>query len=261
MNSFVLLSTFRIFATKTLYIMDAKRIMKYLKQLSANNSREWFQAHKQEYDAIRADFEQGVQQAIVRIASFDPSVAHLTVKDCTYRFYRDTRFSNDKSPYKTHLGAYIAAHGKKSLHGGYYLHLEPGHCMVCCGNYWLPTNILTSCRNEIMGNIDEWLRYVRSPEFLKYYGNPAPTSFKTPTDVSSWDQPQGFGLERLKTCPSGFPRDWEYVEYLRQKDYCCWHRVPDTFFQGDHWLDDMQPMLLAAKPMMDMMNAVIDDYE
>ena len=68
-------------------------------------------------------------------------------------------------------------------------------------------------------------------------------------------------LERLKTCPSGFPRDWEYVEYLRQKDYCCWHRVPDTFFQGDHWLDDMQPMLLAAKPMMDMMNSVIDDYE
>ena len=132
--------------------------MKYLKQLSANNSREWFQAHKDEYDAIRADFEQGVQQAIVRIASFDPSVAHLTVKDCTYRFYRDTRFSNDKSPYKTHLGAYIAAHGKKALHGGYYLHLEPGHCMVCCGNYWLPTNILTSCRNEIMGNIDEWLR-------------------------------------------------------------------------------------------------------
>ena len=182
--------------------MDAKRILKYLRQLSANNNREWFHAHKAEYDAIRADFEQGIQQAILRIAQFDNSIAHLSVKDCTYRFYRDTRFSNDKSPYKNHLGAYIAAHGKKALHGGYYLHLEPGHCMVCCGNYWLPTNILTSCRNEIMGNIDEWLRYVRSPEFLKYYGNSEPSSFKTPTDVSSWDQPQGFGLERLKTCPS-----------------------------------------------------------
>ena len=66
---------------RKIIFMDAKRILKYLKQLSANNSREWFQAHKQEYDAIRADFEQGVQQAIVRIASFDPTVAHLTVKD------------------------------------------------------------------------------------------------------------------------------------------------------------------------------------
>jgi uncharacterized protein (TIGR02453 family) len=101
--------------------MDAKRILKYLRQLAKNNNRTWFQEHKQEYDAIRADFEQGVEQAIRRIISFDPSVIHLTVKDCTYRFYRDTRFSNDKSPYKNHLGAYIAAHGKKALHGGYYL--------------------------------------------------------------------------------------------------------------------------------------------
>ena len=85
----------------------------------------------------------------------------------------------------------------------------------------LHTNILTSCRNEIMGNIDE----------------------------------------RLKTCPSGFPRDWQYVDYLRQKDYCCWHQVPDVFFQGDQWLDAIVPMFRAAKPMMDMMNAVIDDYE
>ena len=97
--------------------MDAKRILKYLRQLAKNNNRTWFQEHRQESDAIRADFEQGVEQAIRRIITFDSSVIHLTVKDCTYRFYRDTRFSNDKSPYKNHLCAYIAAHGKKALHG------------------------------------------------------------------------------------------------------------------------------------------------
>jgi len=127
--------------------MDAKRILRFLRQVMANNNREWFQEHKKEYEAVRADFEQGVQQTIARIMTFDESIGHLKVKDCTYRFYRDTRFSKDKSPYKNHLGAYISAHGKKSLHGGYYIHLEPGHCMVACGNYWLPTNILTSCRN------------------------------------------------------------------------------------------------------------------
>ena len=241
--------------------MDAKRILEFLRQLMANNERSWFQEHKKEYEAVRADFEKGVQQALERIVTFDASIAHLTVKDCTYRFYRDTRFSNDKSPYKNHLGAYISAHGKKALHGGYYLHLEPGHCMVACGNYWLPTNILTSCRNEIMANTEEWLKCVQSPEFLKYYGSPVDSSFKTPTDVSSWDQPQGFGLEKLKTCPSGFPRDWEHIDYLRQKDYCCWHQVADDFYQGDAWLDEAERMFRAAKPMMDMMNAVIDDYE
>ena len=241
--------------------MDTKRILKYLRQLMANNNRTWYLEHKKEYDAIRADFEHGVEQAMSRIMTFDPSIAHLTVKDCTYRFNRDTRFSNDKSPYKNHLGAYIAAHGKKALHGGYYLHLEPDHCMVACGNYWLPTNILTSCRNEIMANTEEWLRCVENPEFQKYYGNPVESNITSPTDVSSWDQPQGFGIERLKKCPVGFPRDWKYVDYLRQKDYCCWHHVSDDFFQGDRWLDDIVPMFRAAKPMMDMMNAVIDDYE
>ena len=112
-----------------------------------------------------------------------------------------------------------------------------------------------------MANTEEWLRCVQSPEFLKYFGSPTASSFPSPTDVSSWDQPQGFGLERLKTCPSGFPRDWEHIDYLRQKDYCCWHQVPDDFYQGDAWLDEAERMFLAAKPMMDMMNAVIDDYE
>ena len=101
---------------------------------------------------------------------------------------------------------------RKALHGGYYLHLEPGHCMVACGNYWLPTNILTSCRNEIMANADDWLKCVENKAFQKYFGSPQASSFKTPTDVSSWDQPQGFGLEKLKTCPSGFPTNYMLTE-------------------------------------------------
>lgn len=232
--------------------MDAKRILRFLRDVMANNNRPWFQEHKDEYLAVKDDFERGVAQAIARISAFDPSVAHITVKDATYRFYRDTRFSQDKSPYKNHLGAYIAAHGKKSLHGGYYIHLEPDHCLVACGDYWLPTNILTSCRNEIMGNTEEWLKCVENPTFLKYYGAP---------EDAKWDSPQGFGLERLKTCPAGFPRDYEHIKYLRMKDFCCWHHVGEDFFDGDGWLDDIERYFKAGKPMMDFINAVVDDYE
>ena len=241
--------------------MDAKRILSFLRQVTANNNRPWFQEHKAEYDAVRAEFERGIAQAIERIMTFDTEIAHLKVKDCTYRFYRDTRFSADKSPYKNHLGAYIDAKGKKALRGGYYLHLEPDHCLVAVGNYWLPTNILTACRNEIMANTDAWLKCVESKAFKTYFGSPTTNSIKEPTNISSWDQPQGFGLEKLKTCPSGFPKDWPYVHYLRLKDYCAWHAVPETFFEGDAWLDEIERMFRAAKPMMDFMNAVIDDYE
>lgn len=232
--------------------MQAKRILSFLDGIKKQNSREWFTEHKEEYNAVRADFEEGISAAILRISEFDSSVKQLTVKDTTYRFYRDTRFSTDKSPYKTHLGAYIAAHGKKAFHGGYYIHLEPGHCLVSCGNYWQPTNILTSCRNEIMANIDQWREIVESKTFVETFGHPG---------ENNWDSPKGFGLESLKTAPSGFPRDYEFIQYIRMKDYCCWKAVPDSFFEGDKWLDDMSEILKIGKPMMDFINSVIDDYE
>ena len=241
--------------------MDARKILDFLRQVTANNNRPWFQEHRAEYDAARAEFEQGIQQALERIVSFDPEVANLTVKDCTYRFYRDTRFSADKSPYKNHLGAYINAKGKKALRGGYYIHLEPGHCLLSVGNYWLPTNILTSCRNEMMANTEEWLKCVESKAFLKYFKMPKKFEGKDMNWDENWESPQGFGLNKLKTCPSGFPKDWEYVKYLRLKDYCCWHHVEDDFFEGDAWLGEMEKIFRAGKPMMDFINAVVDDYE
>jgi len=232
--------------------MDYRLIGDFLRQLMANNNREWFHAHREAYDAARAEWLKAVAQARERIIAFDPTVGAQPLKDSLYRFNRDTRFSPDKSPYKNHFGAYINAHGKKALRGGYYLHFEPDGCLLAVGNYWLPTNILTSCRNELMANEAEWLKAVESRAFKKYFGA---------TGDLSWDSPQGFGLSRLKTCPAGFPRDYAYVDYLRLKDYCAWHHVGEDFYEGDSWLDEMERIFKAAKPMMDFMNAVIDDYE
>ena len=100
-----------------------------------------------------------------------------------------------------------------------------------------------------MANTEEWLRCVRQPDFLRYFGEPGNRGNS------------GFGQEHLKTCPAGFPRDFEHLEYLRMKDYCCWVNVPDDYFEGDSWLDGMCEVFMAAKPMMDFVNAVIDDYE
>lgn len=236
--------------------MHSQRIIQFLKDVAANNNRPWFQEHRAEYDAVRADFEEGVSMAIARISEFDSSVSHVTTKDAVYRFYRDTRFSPDKSPYKRHLGAYVNAHGKKALRGGFYIHIEPDNCLLACGNYWLPTNVLTACRNEIMSDIDRWLGIVESSRFVSFFGKPGGGEWTTDSAA-----PKGFGLSLLSTAPKGFPRDYEHVEYLKLKDYCCWKRVPDTFFDGDHWLDEMAKVFQVAKPMMDFVNAVIDDYE
>lgn len=230
--------------------------MQFLNGVAANNNREWFAEHKDEYQLAKESFESGVDQAIAAIGKFDPGILHLTAKDCTYRFYRDTRFSKDKSPYKQHFGAYISAHGRKSLHAGYYIHVQPGRCLLGAGAYWLPNNILTSMRNEIMGNIDEWLKCVKNKEFVIAFGSP---------NVSEWTEEhlddKGFGLAALKKGPKGFPADYEHIDYLKMKDYCVWKVVPDDFFAGDEWIQKMVKLFMVAKPMMDFTNSVIDDYE
>lgn len=236
--------------------MNTKMIMSFLEGVAANNNREWFEEHKDEYQAARASFEKGIDKAIEAIGTFDPSIAHLRGKDCVFRFYRDVRFSKDKSPYKRHFGAYISAHGRKSLHGGYYLHIQPGRCLLSGGAYWLPTNILTAVRNEIMGNTDEWIRSVENGQFVKFFGY---------VNEGKWSEesmsPKGFGIEFLKKAPKDFPNDYEYLRYLKMKDYCVWHSVPDDFFEGNDWLPKMVKLFKVVKPMMDFTNNVIDDYE
>lgn len=234
--------------------MNTTKILSFLQNIEANNNREWFQKHKDEYMECRTSFDEGVLKAITALSEIDPSVAHLGVKDCTYRFNRDTRFSPNKDPYKNHLGAFICMNGRKSLCGGYYLHLEKGKSVVAVGSYYLPTNILTACRNEIMANIDEWRSCVENKAFVDLFGTP---------NHSKWedDSVNGFGMEALKTCPKDFPRDYPFLHYLRMKDYCAWIKVPDTFFEGDNWVNSLIEIAKIGKPMMDFMNSVIADYE
>ena len=104
-----------------------------------------------------------------------------------------------------------------------------------------------------MGNIDVWRKAVENKQFVANFGKP---------NEGTWEQSdKGFGLDSLKTCPSGFPRDYEYIQYLRMKDYCCWKRVPNDFFDGEEWYDEAMKIFKTAKPMMNFMNSVIDDYE
>ena len=231
----------------------------FLRELMKNNNRPWFNDHKAHWLEIKEAFDLFTQGLIDEMSQSDDTLVGLTPKNSVYRIYRDTRFSPDKSPYKRHLGAYISAHGKKSLHGGYYIHLEPGNCMLAVGSYWLPTNILTSCRNEIMANIDTWRKIVESPKFVSFFGRPEDVH-QGESEMWPVDK-KGFGITHLKSAPSGFPRDYEFIQYLRMKDYCCWKLVPDTFFENEKWLDEAMKVFKVAKPMMDFVNSVVDDYE
>ena len=144
-------------------------IFRFLKDLTANNNREWFNKHREEYEIARLEFENFLSTVIARISLFDESIRGIQPKECTYRIYRDTRFSSDKTPYKNHFGGYINAKGKKSYHSGYYIHIQPEGCMLAGGSLCLPSNILKALRQSIYDNIDEYRSIVEDPEFQQFF--------------------------------------------------------------------------------------------
>ena len=98
-------------------------ILHFLRELEANNTRAWFNANKEWYQRVQQRWHVFCEELIHHVGAFDSDVAGLGLRDCTYRIYRDTRFSKDKSPYKTHFGVFLAKGGKKSMHAGYYFHI------------------------------------------------------------------------------------------------------------------------------------------
>lgn len=221
--------------------MNISVIFQFLKDLSANNNREWFNEHKEDYLTAQKEFEKLLTVIIERISLFDPSVKGIQAKDCTYRIYRDTRFSSDKTPYKNHFGGYINSKGKKSEHSGYYVHLQLGNCMLAGGSLCPPANILKALRQAVYDNVEEYISIVEDPAFKQYF----------PVVGENW----------LKTAPKGFPKDFEYLNYLKCKEYTCTCIVPDEFFLAGDVLDRTSDVFLQLKRFNDFVNYTIDDFE
>lgn len=215
-----------------------KELLKFLKELAKNNTREWLAAHNDEYQHIKALRDAVAQEFINEVARLEPDAALLSPKDVTYRLMRDTRFSSDKTPYKTHIGIFVCPpYGKKSLLSGYYLHLEPDHSIICGGNYGLPNPLLNIIRNEIRANIEEYIGIVESPEFKQFFST--------------------VGEERLKTAPKGFDKNWPYIEYVKAKDFGVFQSLPDTFFYKKGAIAALRPQLEQIKRLNDFINFTI----
>ena len=88
-----------------------KTVIEFLDDLARNNDRDWFEAHRDRYVEAKRRFDEFAERYLAAVATFDPSVAGLALKDATYRIYRDTRFSADKSPYKTYMGVFACPRG------------------------------------------------------------------------------------------------------------------------------------------------------
>jgi uncharacterized protein (TIGR02453 family) len=220
-----------------------KQFFEFLSQLKENNNREWFQANKPVYDALHEEYIAIVQQLIDRIAVFDGEVAGLEAKNCIFRIYRDIRFSNDKTPYKTHFGAFLAGKGgRTSSYAGYYFHIEPGNSVLCGGSWCPEPQMLKQLRHDIYDNIEEFVAIIEDKKFKKLYS--------------------GLDGEALKKIPEGFPKDLpdKYADILKHKNFTVYCNKLNDFFNTEDWLDRAVEDYKLLYPFNKFLNYTIGEF-
>lgn len=214
-----------------------KEIIDFLLQLERNNNREWFHVHKSDYQAAQEQFNAFVEKLIAGIADFDPTVSGLTARDCTYRIYRDTRFSPDKRPYKCHLGTFVCPGGKKSGYSGYYFQVGPqesgypGGNMLASGNYLFDPKVIRVLRDDISHDDGEFERTLRQ----------APL----------------FSLDRsdmLKRVPNGYPKDAPFSPYLMYRSYCLLYEPGRQFMLDGRLLERTLDAFRTTQPFIAYLN-------
>jgi uncharacterized protein (TIGR02453 family) len=216
-----------------------KDLLTFLQALKENNTREWFQENKVRYDIINQQHQAFVGQLIQNISIFDTNIALLKPKDCVFRIYRDVRFSANKAPYKTAIGAVFSKGGRKSGNAGYYLHLEPDNSFIG-GGIWRPDSAaLKSIRYEIFNSPDELKTIVNEPSFKNIF--------------------DGLEGEKLQRPPKDFPADFEHIDMLKHKSYIVSHPLSNDQVSHPDLLADCSKIFHVMKPFISFLNRAIEN--
>lgn len=221
--------------------MIPKTTLQFLKELKKNNDREWFLQNKGRYQEAHGLFTEFVEDLLKKLAAFDPSVKGVTAGQCVFRIYRDVRFSKDKSPYKTHFGAYITSDGRKTeVHGkaGYYLHIEPGASMLAGGAYMPDGTWLKAIRQEIDYNGAEFRKILAAKKFREYFG-----------------ELEGEKLTRL---PKGYDETHPDIALLKFKSYLAVHQCSDRQVLDKDFSAHCASVFKAMHPLNSFLNRSMD---
>ncbi|MCF8296563.1 MAG: DUF2461 domain-containing protein [Saprospiraceae bacterium] len=220
--------------------MNGQIIISFLKEIAANNNREWYHANKQKYVDSKAELESLVSELLPELQKFDKTISGILPKDTLFRIFRDVRFSKNKEPYKTNMGAFIAKDGRKSIYSGYYIHIEPGKSFVGGGIYMPQAENLKAIRKEIYYNVDEYKAILADKNFKKYFG-----------EISDMG-------DSLKKAPKDFPADFPDIELLKAKHFVCGHNLTDEQIASPDILKTVIKAFHVMSPLNNFLNRALN---
>lgn len=210
-------------------------VFDFLKALKAHNNREWFQAHKEQFLQEQERMISLAQILLQELNTHD-EIETPTGKDSLFRIYRDTRFSADKTPYKTNWsGGFRRATRRRR--GGYYFQVEPGNTFVA-GGFWGPSaEDLKRIREDIAFDPVPLRKILNSAAFRKAFGT--------------------LEGESVKTAPKGFPKDHEAIDLLRYKQFLLVRRFTDEEVLQPGFLKEAGKAFRNMRPFFDYMSEVL----
>ncbi len=218
--------------------MDFKGLINFLNDLGENNHKDWFDANRSRYEALRKDWIGFLSLLLVDLQKIDSGLIGLEAKSCIFRINKDVRFSKDKSPYKTNFGALMNRGGKKSSYAGYYLHIDPNEIFIAGGSYQPSPELLASIRQEIDYNLEEWDGIVRHKAVIKHFG--------------------GLSGDSLVRPPKGYELDNPALTYLKRKNFVYMQQFKLAELTNEKFRSSILDAYAAMKPMNDFINRCVD---
>ena len=210
----------------------------FLKNLKKNNTKEWFEKNRKLYEAAKEDFAALINSVIIQCGKKDTGIASLTAKDCLFRINRDVRFSKNKAPYKSNMGASIIAGGKKSAQAGYYFHFEPGgKSFVGGGRYMVEPDQLKKIRQEIDYAWNEFEKIIHNKKFIACYGD--------------LDKGEGMSLSRE---PKGYEKNNPAIEYIKLKSWVATVPLTDADLTGKDLVKKITTAFETLQPLIIFLN-------
>lgn len=212
--------------------MDIVSILKFLNDIKKNNNREWFEKNKPRYLQVKQNFDEFLEKLHLELLKFEPGLSGLNPKKLAFRIYRDVRFSKDKRPYKTNMGAGFSPGGKMIQEPGYYIHIEPGNSFLAAGIYMPDSANLAKVRQEIDYNANGLLKILKDRKFKANFDG-----------LDDYD--------KVKSAPKGYAKDHPQIELLKNKSFTVSHYFSDAEVKNKNFLKEVVKLCKVVKPFND----------
>ncbi|MCX6824043.1 MAG: DUF2461 domain-containing protein, partial [candidate division SR1 bacterium] len=213
--------------------MISKITFAFLNAVKENNNLEWMNKNRDLYHMERDNFLDFSKQLIEKVRKLDKNIGDLKVKDATFRFNKDIRFTKDKSPYKTNFGVIIREEGKRGTGAGYYVHIQPGASFIGGGMYMPPAPTLQRVRIYIAKHYKQLEKIISTSAFKKTFGSI-----------------QG---DELVNVPRGFDKEHKAGKFLKMKSFFVGHDIPDKQAIEKDFLEYCIGIFKVLKPLNDFL--------